>query len=99
MYIKLHATFGITYLQMLERKSLEIPVLASALGSYPEHHGQTLLMQKPHTFFTGHRGIKLILDRKPPQCWLAFIVSECTMQIVRKKPSAIIPSYEPRDVH
>lgn len=38
----------------------------------PQPHGQTLLLQTPHTSAAEHRKVSLTLTGKPEPCWLAF---------------------------
>lgn len=41
--------------------------------------GKALLLKTLHTLITGHEEIKLILTKKFPLCWLAFIALEGTI--------------------
>lgn len=54
-------------------------VNATALGCPLELDGKTLLLKIPHTLVKGYREIKMILNRKLPHYWLAFIVLEGSM--------------------
>ena len=78
IYACIHMSSSVPH-SILLRRSTKQSTLAIALSCPPELDGMSLLLKTPNTLVTGHGNIMLVLIKKFPQFWIAFLVLESDM--------------------